>query len=107
MLHHIQVTELHVKLTEGNSFLLIDVREPYEYEAFNLGAQLFPMGEILSRIDELLPYKDREIVIYCRSGKRSAAVQETLQQLGFTQVSHIQGGIEAWIDRYGTEVALQ
>lgn len=107
MLHHIQVTELHDKLIEGNSFLFLDVREPYEYEAFNLGAQLFPMGEILSRIDELLPYKDREIIIYCHSGKRSAAVQETLHQIGFTQVSHIRGGIQAWIERYGTEVVRQ
>jgi rhodanese-related sulfurtransferase len=97
------VNELKERMATGDSFLFIDVREPYEYEEMNLGARLLPMGDLLQRISELEPYKDQEIVLHCQSGKRSAAVEETLRMMGFTKVCHLQGGILAWIETFGND----
>ncbi len=98
----IQVQELKQKLDNKESFVFIDVREPYEYEEFNLGARLIPLGDLMSSIDQLSAHKDDEIVIHCRSGKRSAAAQEVLRQVGFSNVRNLEGGVLAWQESYGS-----
>ena len=88
------VQELKRRLDAGEDIVVIDVREPHEYEFANIGGTLIPMGELPARIHELDP--DREIVVHCRSGSRSARAVEFLQASGFDHVSNLKGGIRAW-----------
>jgi rhodanese-related sulfurtransferase len=96
----ITIQELKQKLDNKEEFVFIDVREPYEYEEFNLGAKLIPLGAITHAIDELEDHKEDEIVIHCRSGARSAAAQNVLQQAGFSNVRNLVGGVLAWQQEY-------
>jgi rhodanese-related sulfurtransferase len=100
----ITVQELKQKLDRGDKFLFLDVREQYEFDEFNLGAQLIPLGELMNRAWELEDAKGSEVVIHCRSGKRSAMGQQILQMNGFTNVRNLEGGVMAWIDAFGAKV---
>ncbi|MBP7184417.1 MAG: rhodanese-like domain-containing protein [Saprospiraceae bacterium] len=98
----ITVRELKKKLDGKENFVFIDVRENYEYEEFNLGAKLIPLGELLGALNTLEEYKDDEIVVHCKSGKRSAVAQDLLRSMGFKNVRNLEGGVLAWIDDFGT-----
>ncbi|MDD5057089.1 MAG: rhodanese-like domain-containing protein [Sideroxydans sp.] len=77
--------------------LLIDVREPDEFAAGHApNAKLIPLGQLSSRLQEIASYKDKPIVVMCRSGRRSAIAVAQLQEAGFKQVSNVKGGIQAW-----------
>jgi rhodanese-related sulfurtransferase len=92
----ISATELKDRLAAG-THLIVDIREPYEYEACNIGSKHIPMGEICSHVSEL-PL-DKEIVIMCRSGKRAEAVANVLiSDHGLGNVCILEGGITAWKD---------
>ncbi|MDN3551069.1 rhodanese-like domain-containing protein [Mucilaginibacter aquaedulcis] len=93
-MNEITVQELKEKLDKGEDFQLIDVREDFEYETSNLGGQLIPLGGILIEADKIS--KDKPVVVMCRSGKRSAAAIMQLQQLGYSNLYNLQGGILAW-----------
>ncbi len=93
-MNEITVQELKEKLDKGEDFQLIDVREEFEYETSNLGGQLIPLGGILIEADKVS--KDKPVVVMCRSGKRSAAAIMQLQQLGYNNLTNLQGGILAW-----------
>jgi len=67
----ITVQELQKWKEEGKDFQLVDVREPHEYEFVNIGGDLIPLGDIISRADEVSD--DKEVVVMCRSGQRSGA----------------------------------
>ena len=97
----INVQELRQKLESGEKFVFIDVREPWEYEEFNLGATLMPLGDLISNMWQLDDHKNDEIVVHCRSGSRSGMAQSLLTSSGFTQVRNLSGGITAWMDAYG------
>ncbi len=99
----ITVQELRQKLASGEKFVFIDVRDPWEYEEFNLGAQLVPLGEFMNRVWELEDHKNDEIVLHCRSGARSGMAQGILQGAGFTNVRNLTGGVLAWKDAFGAE----
>ncbi len=101
MMDDITVEELKQKIESGENFIFIDVREPHEYEEFNLNAKLIPLGTLPSAINDLLPHKDEEIVIHCRSGARSGSAKITLTQLGFTKVRNVLGGVLEWQRLYG------
>jgi len=92
----ITVEELKLKLEAGEDFVFIDVREPYEYEEFNLGSQLIPLGNLMSHLHVLEAHKEDEIVILCRSGIRSGAAKEAMAQLGFKNVRNLLGGVVDW-----------
>lgn len=95
--HETDITpaQLAQKLTSGEDIALVDVREPYEWTVSHLdGALHIPMNEIPTRIGEIP--KDREIVMICRSGARSARVQDFLLQQGFTRVKNLTGGMQRW-----------
>jgi len=92
----ISVSELKKKIDRGDSFLLLDVREPAEYAAANLNGRLIPLGDLPFRLDELEPFKQSEIVVHCRSGQRSSYAVMILQENGFTNVCNLIGGILAW-----------
>ncbi len=98
----ITVQELKQRLDKGDEFIFIDVREPFEYAEFNLGAQLIPLATVMqAAMTELDEYKESEIVVHCRSGKRSATAQALMQQFGFKNVRNLEGGVLAWIDAFG------
>jgi len=99
---HITVEELRQKLDSGEKITLIDCREPHEYEEANLGGRLIPLGKFQSMdLDEIENLKDEEVVVHCRSGKRSMMACAVLDQMGFHNVANVDGGILAWIDKYG------
>ena len=83
-------------MDKGEKFVFIDVREPYEYDEFNLGAQLIPLGDVMNRAHELYDHKADEIIVHCRSGKRSAMAQQILRSFGFENVRNLEGGVIAW-----------
>ncbi|MEM1119609.1 MAG: rhodanese-like domain-containing protein [Bacteroidota bacterium] len=97
----ITVTELKEKLDKGDKFVFIDVREDYEYDEFNLGAKLIPLGDIMDAVEELEEHRDDEIVVHCRSGARSGKAQEILEMHGFSNVRNLEGGVLAWVEKYG------
>lgn len=97
----ITVQELKEKLDNKESFVFIDVREEYEHEEFNLGGQLIPLGDVMHAVDDLEENMDDEIVVYCRSGNRSAMAQEILEQHGFSNVRNLEGGVLAWQEVFG------
>jgi rhodanese-related sulfurtransferase len=87
--------ELKKMMDTHEDFQLIDVREPFEVEEANIGGLNIPMGEAMERASEIL--KDKTVVIYCRSGRRSATVIQALEQkLGYTNLINLQGGILAY-----------
>jgi adenylyltransferase/sulfurtransferase len=90
--------ELKQKLDAGESPLILDVREPNEYQINRIeGSTLIPLGELPRRYQELP--RDREIVTQCKMGGRSAKAMEFLQSVGFTRVRNLKGGILEWIDK--------
>lgn len=99
----IQVDELKDKLDADEKFCLIDVREKYEHEQFNVGGKLIPMGEIIDYIGELEKLKNEEIVLYCRSGNRSGMVKRLLEQFGFKNVRNLEGGMLEWSRKFGNQ----
>lgn len=84
------------KLMDSNAdFQLIDVREPHEYDICNLDGELIPMSDIPNNVDKIA--KDKQVVIHCRSGKRSGDMLLWLEKNhGFTNLYNLKGGILAW-----------
>jgi rhodanese-related sulfurtransferase len=75
--------------------LLLDVREPWEFQTCHIeGSQLVPMGEIASRAPELDSAK--EVVVICHHGGRSMQVAMFLEKQGFSEVTNLAGGVDAW-----------
>jgi molybdopterin/thiamine biosynthesis adenylyltransferase/rhodanese-related sulfurtransferase len=94
----LSVQEAHDEIEAGGDFVLLDPREPHEYaEAHLEGANLVPPAEVLERIDELAPDSSQRVIVYCRSGNRSArAVHQLQEQLGYDNVANVTGGIVEW-----------
>lgn len=91
----IDAITLQEKITKQEDFLLIDVREPYEHELFNIGGLLIPMNNIFLQLD-MIP-KDKPVVFYCQKGIRSALVIQRLQQKhGYDNLLNLSGGMDAW-----------
>ena len=97
----IEVQELKTKLDNKENFVFIDVREQHEYDEFNLGAKLIPLGNIMGALEDLEEHKNDEIVVHCRSGQRSGMAKMLMQQAGFTNVRNLLGGVLAWREHYG------
>ena len=99
----ITVEDLKARLDRKEDFVLVDVREPFEWDIARIpGAILIPLGELPSRLSELNPAD--ELVIQCKSGGRSANAVEFLQAQGFSKVSNLAGGILAWSERIDSSV---
>mgnify|MGYP001163270266 CR=1 FL=1 len=100
----ITVEQLKAKQDAGEKFVLLDVREPYEYDIARIpGSKLIPLGELHSRLSELDTAD--EIVIHCKMGGRSAQAVRELQAAGFGKLWNVEGGITAWADRIDPSVA--
>lgn len=90
------VSELKKMIDDGVDFQLIDVREENEFEICNIGGELIPMNTIPEHIDRIS--RDKDVVIHCRSGMRSANVISYLEQReGFDNLYNLEGGILDWI----------
>lgn len=88
-------SELKQMMNAGRDFVLLDVREIWEYQLVHIeGAVSIPLGELPRRSRELLPVD--EIVVYCHHGMRSLDAAYLLQQLGFKSVLSVAGGIDRW-----------
>ncbi len=86
---------LKEEMSKGKKVLMLDVREPHEYEIARLeGSKLVPLGELPERVNELDTAD--EIVVYCHTGGRSARATDFLRGLGFKKVRNLEGGIDAW-----------
>ena len=96
----ITATELKQLKDDKIDFQLIDVREEYEFDEVNINGDLIPMGDIMDNLDKIS--KDKQVVVHCRSGKRSATVIGALEnQHGFTNLYNLKGGILAYIEEVG------
>jgi rhodanese-related sulfurtransferase len=101
-MQNITVEELKARLDAGEKLNIIDVREPEEYAEYNIGAKLIPLGNILSmQVDELEDYKNQELIVHCRSGKRSAQACLFLETMGYSNCKNLTGGILEWQDKFG------
>jgi len=99
---NITVEELKQKMDRGEKINLIDCREAHEYEEANLGGFLLPLGKIQTmQVDEIENLKDEEVIIYCRSGRRSMMACMMLDQMGFTNTFNVTGGILEWQEKFG------
>ena len=93
----ITATELKTKIDRKDKFVLVDVREPFEYDISRIpGSKLIPLGELPARLSEL--DSADEIVLHCKVGGRSAKALRVLQEAGFRKLNNLQGGITAWSD---------
>ncbi len=91
------VVELRDRLGRGDDLVILDVREPEEFELVRLeGATHIPLGELPRRVAEL--DTSREMVVHCRTGQRSAQAIEFLQGVGFRKLWNLKGGIRAWAE---------
>ncbi len=91
------------KIDRKDDFFLLDVREPHEVQICTIpGSHLIPLGQVTARMNEL--NSADEIVVYCRSGKRSGQAVEFLKQAGFRKVKNMRGGILAWSDKVDPSV---
>jgi rhodanese-related sulfurtransferase len=86
-----------MQLINHKNALVLDVREQSEYDAGHiLGSKLIPLGKLKDRLGELEKYRERPVVVVCRSGQRSASACGLLGKQGFAQVLNLNGGITAW-----------
>jgi molybdopterin/thiamine biosynthesis adenylyltransferase/rhodanese-related sulfurtransferase len=99
----IDPVELKKKMDRGDEFFLLDVREPHEADICAIpGSYLIPLGQVPSRASEL--NSADEIIVHCKSGKRSAQAVEFLRKAGFRKVKNLRGGILGWSDKVDPSV---
>ena len=99
-MQNITVEELKSRLDAGEKLNIVDVREPHEHAEFNIGGVLYPLGQVQTMtVDELEPFKDEELIVYCRSGNRSGQACLILDTLGFKNTKNLVGGMLAWQEK--------
>jgi adenylyltransferase/sulfurtransferase len=93
----ISAAELARARARGEELLLIDVREPHEFEKARIpGSKLIPLGQLGARLGEIADWRPRRIVALCHKGGRSARACAQLREAGFANVANLSGGIDAW-----------
>ena len=98
----ITVQELKEWKDSGKEFQLIDVRDPHEYEFVNLGGELIPLADILGQAEKV--NREGDVVVHCRSGARSANAILYLQDMGYTNLLNLKGGILAYAQEIDTSL---
>ncbi len=93
-MHQVSPSQLKQWIAEGKDFLLIDIREAWEREAFNIGGAHIPMGSLLASLSGIP--KDKEVVLYCEKGIRSVLAIQRLETFGFHNLINLSGGTTAW-----------
>ncbi|MBL4686375.1 MAG: molybdopterin-synthase adenylyltransferase MoeB [Nannocystaceae bacterium] len=93
----VEATQAHLKAEATAAPVLLDVRERDEYEqGFIPGAQWIPRGFLELKVEDAVPSRDQEVIIYCAGGTRSALAAKSITELGYTKVSSMAGGFRAW-----------
>ncbi|WP_298737522.1 rhodanese-like domain-containing protein [uncultured Chitinophaga sp.] len=101
-MENITSEELKQRLDNGEQLNIVDVREPHEHADFNIGGTLVPLGQIQAmQVDELEDLKDKEVIVYCRSGNRSGQAAMILETMGFQNVKNLVGGMLKWEEKFG------
>lgn len=96
-MENITVEELKARLDAGENVVLVDVREQHEHDEFNIGGKLHTLSKIqMADVDELEELKDKEVILYCRSGNRSGQAAMMLETMGFTNTKNLVGGMLKW-----------
>lgn len=94
MITEITCEELSQKLKNNEEVVLIDVREPAEFAAGSIdGAILIPLGELKNKIKDFNFSPEKEIIVYCQTGRRSEAAAEIFKKIGYKNVKSLRGGI--------------
>lgn len=94
-MNSITAISLKHKIENAEDFQLIDVRESYEHNDFNIGGELIPLNEIAQQVEKIAT--DKPVIIYCRKGIRSQiAIQRLQQKFLFTNLLNLIGGTQAW-----------
>lgn len=97
----ITAEELKQRLDNGEQLHIVDVREPHEREEFNIGGIHVPLGDIRAMmVDELEPFKDEELIVYCKSGNRSGQACMLLETMGFSNTKNLEGGMMNWKTKF-------
>lgn len=97
----ITADDLKARMDAGEQLHLVDVREADEHAEFNIGGTFLPLGNIqMMQTDDIDDWKNNEVVCYCRSGNRSMQACLMLETFGFTNVKNLQGGMNAWREKY-------
>lgn len=101
-MENITAETLKQRIDKGEALNIVDVREPHEHEEFNIGGILLPLGEIRAmQVDELEDLKEKEVIVYCRSGNRSGQAAMILETMGFQNVKNLEGGTLNWQEKFG------
>ncbi len=96
-MNRVTPAELAGQLKVANPPALLDVREPEEHSLCSLqGSRLIPLADLFDRLGELDDWKDRDVVVYCHHGIRSAHAIAILQSAGFSRLANLSGGIDRW-----------
>jgi molybdopterin/thiamine biosynthesis adenylyltransferase/rhodanese-related sulfurtransferase len=99
----ITVKELYELQVKGEPYQLIDVREPYEFDIVNIGAELIPLATVTEHAGAIS--KDKPVIVHCKMGGRSAkAIRELEEKFGFNNLYNLKGGIIAYIDEVKPEL---
>ena len=101
-MENITIEELKSRLDAGEKIDIVDVREPHENADFNIGGTLIPLGNIQTmQIEKIEELKEKELILYCRSGNRSGQACMFLDAMGFKNTKNLVGGMLAWQEKYG------
>lgn len=101
----ITADELHQWMAEGRDFQLIDVREPYEYDIVNIGAELIPLSDLVYETDKIA--KDKVVVVHCKMGGRSKkGIMELEEKFGFDNLYNLKGGVIEYVSNYDPEASI-
>lgn len=93
----ISPAELKQRLADGDDVVLLDVRQPEEHSEKHIpNSILIPLGELPARLDEIEQYRNRELIVYCRSGNRSGQACLFLSMQGFVNPVNLAGGMLQW-----------
>lgn len=93
-----QVSAAEAMQSAGANTVFLDCREPNEWNLGRLpGAVFIPRGTLEGKVEGLIP-REKEVIVYCASGNRSALAADTLQQMGYNNVASMKGGIRGWMD---------
>lgn len=93
-MHQLTPAQLKHWLDTGHEFVLIDVREPWEHDNYNIGGVLMPMGDLAARVNEIP--RNTDVVLYCEKGIRSVIAIQRLETAGYTNLCNLMGGMSAW-----------
>ena len=97
----ISVEALKAKMDAGEKINLVDVREPHEHEAYNIGGILLPLGKVQAlETDDIDHLKNETVYVYCRSGNRSGQACLMLEPYGFKDIINVSGGMLAWQENF-------